>query len=141
MVTKKNFTIFIVTLFYGIALCAIDETEISIKAESSAQPKSRQTMDEKSYRDRLRALRQELDTLQASILLAEPEVHTKRLATIEQKFDELNRELEKDGTKMQMSRMFYQQRANVERTIGEIKELLHKPETFEMLKQNMKNKE
>ena len=40
-------------------------------------------------------------------------------------------ELEKGDVKMQMSRMFYQQRANVERTIQEIKELLNKPITKE----------
>lgn len=137
MVTKKNLTVAISTMFFGATLVAGEETEISIKKESSVHPRQ-QTISEKSYRDRLKMLNQELDTIQASILLAEPEVHTKKLSEIEQKFDALNRELEKDGIKMQMSRMFYQQRANVERTIREIKELLHKPETFEMFKENVK---
>ena len=116
----------------ALAVCsnASEQVEISIKNNSSVQHSPQNRMVDKNYRDRLKSIKQEIETLQASLMLYEPAIHAERLTHIEGKFKLLGKEIAAQHLEGMVSRVFWQYHADVEREIERTKELLgiKKPE-------------
>lgn len=128
MTIKNYFVLCIHIIPLSTALAASEQVHISIQAESTVSQRPNLHAIEKAYRKKLNAIKHELNMLQASQLLFDPEIYAPKIENIENQFNALKKELEKKQLTESMSNLFKQERAAVEREIIHIKELFKTPE-------------